>query len=181
MSSLSKPATPIAPESARLLREARRAKRMGFERTAEELAMQGFAQKGMEPNIWRSGQRQAMADLKQGLAQAEIKKNQENTAEQLAGRQFLADQIKQKAASGDEDTFDFASQEAPKYGVSPGALASFFQRNKLKYGRPTAKVEGASGVQGAGGVKKAIDLPGGRLFYDASQMKKDENTNTKQS
>ena len=90
-----------------------------------------------------------MADLKQGLAQAEFKKAQENAAQQIAGRQVLADQIKQKAARGDEDTFDYASQEAPKYGVSAGALANFFQRNKLNYGRPTAKVEGASGVQGA--------------------------------
>lgn len=171
MSSLSKPATPIAPESARLLREARRAKRMGFERTAEELAMQGFAQKGMEPNIWRSGERQAMADLRTGLQNAEIQKNKENDAQQLAGRITLADQIKQKAASGDEDTFDFASQEAPKYGVSPGALASFFQRNKLQYGRPTAKVESVTGPQGAGGLKRAIDLPGATRPY----------TNTKQS
>jgi len=149
MSLLRKASTPIAPESARLLREARRARRQGFSKVADALAMQSFEQKSKEPTIWRSGERQAMADLKQGLAQAEFKKAQEIATQQIAGRQVLADQIKQKAARGDEDTFDYASQEAPKYGVTAGALADFFQRNKLNYGRPTAKVEGASGVQGA--------------------------------
>jgi hypothetical protein len=166
MSLLRKPAQLIAPESARLLREARRARRQGFSKVADELAMQSFEQKSKEPTIWRSGERQAMADLKQGLAQAEFKKAQENATQQIAGRQVLADQIKQKAARGDEDTFDYASQEAPKYGVTAGALADFFQRNKLNYGRPTAKVEGASGVQGAGGLKRAIDLPGAKRQYN---------------
>jgi hypothetical protein len=154
MSLLRKASTPIAPESARLLREARRARRQGFSKVADELAMQSFEQKSKEPTIWRSGERQAMADLKQGLAQAEFKKAQENATQQIAGRQVLADQIKQKAARGDEDTFDYASQEAPKYGVTAGALADFFQRNKLNYGRPTAKVEGGSGVQGAGAKRQ---------------------------
>ena len=159
MSSLRKPAQLIAPESARLLREARRAKRMGFDRAAEELAMQGFAQKGTEPSIWKSGQRQDMADLKQSLENTEIQKAQENDKQQLAGRIMFADELKKKAAQGDQDTWDYAKQESSKYGVTPSALASFFQRNKMAY-NPSKAVRPE--VLAAQGLVNAIDLPGGR-------------------
>ena len=131
--SLFRSARPIAPESARLFREARSAKRKGFDKVAEELAAQGFAQKSMEPSIWKSGERQAMADLKQSLANTEIQKAQENDKQQLAGRIMFADELKKKAAQGDQDTWDYAKQESSKYGVTPSALASFFQRNKMAY------------------------------------------------
>ena len=141
MSLLSKPATPIAPESARLLREARRARRQGFSKVAEELAMQGLAQKLKEPNIWRDGQRQAMADLKEGLAQAEINKAREAASQQVAGRKAFADDIKDKAKRGDEDTYDWASQESGKYGVNAGQLANFFDRNNLSRKRTHNKFD----------------------------------------
>lgn len=144
MSLLSKPARPIAPESARLLREAMRARRKGFRNVADELAARSFATKLNEPTIWRKEDREAMADLKTSLTNVEAQKNQENTEQQIADRIAFADELKQKAAQGEENVYDYAKQEAPKYGVSVGALANFFQRNKMPY--KTSKIKKASSV-----------------------------------
>ena len=108
-----------------------RARRKGFVQVANELAMRSFDQKLKEPNIWRDGERQAMADLKEGLAQAEINKAQKAASQQVAGRRAFAEDIKNKAKRGDEDTYEWASQESGKYGVNAGQLANFFERNKL--------------------------------------------------
>lgn len=125
------PGRPIAPESARLLREARRAQRKGFNRAAEELALQGYAAKLGEPTIGKAEDRMQMQDLKEKLSSQRLAAGQAEAQQQMAGRRAFAEQIKGMAASNPEEAYGFASQEAPKYGVTPSALASFFERNKL--------------------------------------------------
>lgn len=164
MSLLRKASTPIAPESARLLREAMRARRKGFSQVANELAMRSFEQKGMEPTIWKSGERQAMADLKTSLANAEIQKSQEAAQMQNEGRKSFANQIKKTAKENPEEAYGIAQQEAPKYGVTSSQLANFFERNKLpvklnlyrpdEVKKTESKVQGASGIQGANGLSR---------------------------
>lgn len=163
MSLLSKPARPIASESARLLREARRAKRLGYRNVAEKLAEQSFAVKGMEPSVWKSEDREAVEDIREKAAEEEVAAAQRATQEQKAGRRAFANQILKSAKENPDETYEIAKQEAPKYGVSPSALANFFERNKLpvkqrmseyeepekKQKRPASGVQGASGIQGA--------------------------------
>jgi hypothetical protein len=159
MSLLSKSARPVAPESARLLREARRARRMGYRDVANKLAEASFIQKGTEPSIGRSEDRNAFADIKEAAAEEEVRAAQDAAAQQFAGRKTFAKGIKEAAEEqGGDDAYNWARQEAPKYGVTAGALANFFERNKIKYKRtaetPVTVVTGE--------MKRAIDLPGGR-------------------
>ena len=163
MSLLSKPARPIASESARLLREARRARRLGYRNVAEKLAEQSFAVKGTEPTIWRSEDREAVADIREQAAEEEVAAAQRAAQQQKSGRKAFANQILKSSKENPDETYEIAKQEAPKYGVSASALASFFERNKLpvkqslteyeepekKQKRPAPGVQGASGIQGA--------------------------------
>ena len=157
MSALSKPARPIASESVRLLREAKRARRMGFRDVANKLAEASFIQKGNEPSIGRSEDRNVLADIREAAAEAEVQAAQAAEAQQLAGRKAFASGIKEAAKEqGGDEAYNWARQEAPKYGVTAGALANFFERNKIKYKRtPETPVI-------TGEMKRAIDLPGGR-------------------
>lgn len=163
MPPLSEPSRLIAPESRRLLREARRAKRMGFDRTADELAAASFRQKMTEPTISRYDDRMAMAKIKEAAAEQEVRSAQDAAAQQLAGRKAFASGIKEAAKEqGGDEAYNWARQEAPKYGVTAAALANFFERNKIKYKRtPETPIAGgytperASGTQGATGTQSA--------------------------
>jgi hypothetical protein len=168
MSLLRKPARPVAPESARLLREARRARRLGYRNVAEKLAEQSFAVKGTEPTIWRSEDREAVANIREQAAEEEVAAAQRAAQQQKSGRKAFANQILKGSKENPDETYEIAKQEAPKYGVSPSALASFFERNKLpvkqnldKYdtyekrrNRSSSGVEGASGIEGAYGLTR---------------------------
>lgn len=158
MSALSKPARPIASESVRLLREAKRARRMGFRDVANKLAEASFIQKGNEPSIGRAESRDKFADIKEAAAEADVQAAQAAEAQQLAGRKAFASGIKEAAKEqGGDEAYNWARQEAPKYGVTAGALANFFERNKIKYKRtPETPVI-------TGELKRAIDLPGARV------------------
>ena len=158
MSALSKPARPIASESVRLLREAKRARRMGFRDVANKLAEASFIQKGTEPSIGRAESRDKFADIKEAAAEAEVQAAQDAEAQQLAGRKTFASGITEAAKEqGGDEAYNWARQEAPKYGVTAGALANFFERNKIKYKRtPETPVI-------TGEIKRAIDLPGARV------------------
>lgn len=158
MSALSKPARPIASESVRLLREAKRARRMGFRDVANKLAEASFIQKGNEPSIGRSEDRNVLADIREAAAEQEVRSAQDAAAEQLAGRKTFASGIKEAAKEqGGDEAYNWARQEAPKYGVTAAALANFFERNKIKYKRtPETPVI-------TGEIKRAIDLPGARV------------------
>jgi hypothetical protein len=132
---------------------------MGYRDVANKLAEASFIQKGTEPSIGRSEDRNAMADIREAAAEAEVQAAQDAEAQQRAGRKTFASGIKEAAEEqGGDDAYNWARQEAPKYGVTAGALANFFERNKIKYKRtaetPVTVVTGE--------MKRAIDLPGGR-------------------
>lgn len=130
--SLSDPPRLIAPESRRLLREARRAKRMGFDKTAEQLASASFSKKMSEPTIGSADDNIKMARLKTGLEQTELQRKQKEQEQQQVGQNYFANEIKDRfKKDGGLATYDWAKNEASKYGVGNSALASFFDRNKM--------------------------------------------------
>lgn len=142
---------------------------MGFRDVANKLAEASFIQKGNEPSIGRAESRDKFADIKEAAAEAEVQAAQAAEAQQLAGRKAFASGIKEAAKEqGGDEAYNWARQEAPKYGVTAGALANFFERNKIKYKRtpetPAPVIVGeykparASGVQGATGTQGAYGL-----------------------
>lgn len=143
------------------MREARRARRMGFDKVAEELAGASVTQKLTEPNIMRAEDRVAMQDIQAGAQEAAVAKRQEDAQQQLAGRVGFASELKQRAAGNDENLFGYAKMEAPKYGVTPSALASFFERNKLPFNSTTEQkgIAPAANVAGSPADKDKQNRP----------------------
>lgn len=149
---LNQPARSIAPESRRLLREARRMKKEGFGRTAEELAMASSGQKSLEPTITSSENMAFTEQLGSSLQEAQIAQQKKDQQSLGQGRINFAQSIEERAknlAPG-ENLYEKSLAEAPKFGVNPMELANFFKKKNLSYGS-TPRVQGASGVQGAAG------------------------------
>jgi hypothetical protein len=154
---LSQPARSIAPESRRLLREARRMKKEGFGRTAEELAMASSAQKSLEPSITSSENMAFAEKLGSSLQDVELAQQKKDQASMLQGRVNFAQSIEDRAKNltPGENLYEKSLAEAPKFGVNPADLANFFKKKNLSYGS-TPRVQGASGIQGAtGGMSTA--------------------------
>lgn len=107
---------------------------MGFKQAANDLASASFAQKLNEPSIGRAEDRLAMQRTQDKLQEVQVEQRKQDAQQQTAGRVGFANELMQKVAAGkDENIYGYAKQEAPKYGVTPSALSSFFNRNKLPF------------------------------------------------
>jgi hypothetical protein len=148
---LSQPARSIAPESRRLLREARRMKKEGFGRTAEELAMASSAQKSLEPTITSSENMAYAEQLGSSLQNAEIVQQKKDQASMLQNRINFAKSILDRA--NDPENYAKSKDESSQFGVTPAQLANFFRKNKLNYGNVNAAPKKYSGVQGSTGLR----------------------------
>lgn len=147
---LSQPARSIAPESRRLLREARRMKKEGFGEAASKLAVASAGEKSLEPTITSSENMAFTEQLGSSLQDAELAQQKKDQASALQGRINFAQSIedRSKNLAPGENLYEKSLAEAPKFGVNPADLANFFKKKNLSYGS-MPRVQGASGVQGA--------------------------------
>jgi len=134
MSSMRKSSGLIAPESRRLLREARRMKRRGFNAAAEQLASASAAQKMNEPTIGNSQERIAARDISSRLEQAAIRAGQAEAKQATQGRIGFAESIEERKNDPGVNIFEKAQAEASKFGVTPAQLTSFFKRRGIGFG-----------------------------------------------
>jgi hypothetical protein len=135
MSLMSQSSGPIAPESRRLLREARRMKRAGFDKAAEQIALAASEQKLKEPSIGSAEQRIFARNLAPQLEQARIQASQAESEKGLEGRIGFAESIEKRAADlqPGENLYEKTLAEAPKFGVTPAELTGFFKRRGLSF------------------------------------------------
>ena len=133
---MSQSSGPIAPESRRLLREARRMQRAGFDKAAEQVALASSEQKMKEPSIGSAERRIYTRDLGTQLEQAKVQANQDAAKEALQGRIGFAQSIEERAktAQPGENIYEKTLAEAPKFGVTPAQLTGFFKRKGLGFG-----------------------------------------------
>lgn len=136
MSPLRQPPQLIAPESRRLLREARRMKKEGFGRAAEELAMASSGQKSLEPTIGSSEERTFTSQLMPQLEEAKIQAQSLAGKEALQGKIGFASSLEERAKTlkPGENLYEKAMTEAPKFGVNPAQLTNFFKKKNLGFG-----------------------------------------------
>jgi len=136
MSLMSKSTGPIAPESRRLLREARRMQRAGFKEAAGALAGASAEQKLKEPSIASSEDRLYIRALEEGLENSKIAQERKDQQSGLEGRIGYAQSIleRSKENTPGENLYEKALAEAPKFGVTPVQLAGFFKRKGISYG-----------------------------------------------
>jgi len=132
---MSQSSGPIAPESRRLLREARRMKRAGFEGAAGALATASAKQKLEEPTLGSAEQRLFARSIGAQLEQAKIQADQATSKEALQGRIGFASSIEERAKNlqPGENLYEKTLAEAPKFGVNPTELTSFFKRKGLSF------------------------------------------------
>lgn len=136
MSLMSQSSGPIAPESRRLLREARRMQRAGFKEAAGALAGASAEQKLKEPNIASSENRMYARQLESALQGSQMAQENKDQQAGLEGRIGYAQSILERAKNPTpgENLYEKTLTEAPKFGVSPAQLAGFFKRKGLSYG-----------------------------------------------
>jgi len=132
---MSQPTGLIAPESRRLLREARRMKREGFGQAASDLASASAQQKTMEPTISTFDDRNAARNISAQLQQADVQSRQAAGQEALQGRIGFAGSIEERAKNlqPGENLYEKTLTEAPKFGVTPSQLTSFFKKKNLSF------------------------------------------------
>lgn len=128
---------PIGSESGAMLRDARKLRRMGFGRAAEQAAAGAIAMRQQERAFGNIGGARKMREFQAGLARAEGTAAGKLGQEQLAGRQAFAGEIRDIAKTDKAAARTYAEENAPKYGVSQSQLATFFGRERLS-APPTA-------------------------------------------
>lgn len=131
---MSQSSGPIAPESRRLLREARRMKKEGFREAAGQLATASAAQKLKEPGIGSSEQRIAARNITSQLEQAGIRATEADREAGIQGRIGFAKSIEERNMEPGENIFEKSLAEAPKFGVTPAQLTGFFKRKGISFG-----------------------------------------------
>lgn len=135
--SLSDKARLIAPESSRLLREARRLRKQGYGKASEEMQMAGTQMKlGEGGGIKSAEDKVATQKLSEQMDQAKFQAAQGAGKEALQGRIGFAQSIEERAktAQPGENIYEKAQAEAPKFGVKPAELTGFFKRKGLGFG-----------------------------------------------
>lgn len=135
--SLSDKARPIAPESSRLLREARRLRKQGYGKASEEMQMAGIQMKLAEgPGIKSAEDKVSAQKLSEQMDQSKFQAAQGAGKEALQGRIGFAQSIEERAktAQPGENIYEKAQAEAPKFGVTPAQLTGFFKRKGLSFG-----------------------------------------------
>jgi len=127
---------PIAPESRRLLREARRMQRGGFTQAAGALAGASAEQKLKEPSIGYSKDRLYARQLESDLQGSQMAQEGRDQKAVLEGRIGFAQSIleRSKEPTSGENLYEKTLAEAPKFGVSHAQLAGFFKRKGISYG-----------------------------------------------
>lgn len=136
MSLMSQSTGPIAPESRRLLREARRMQRGGFTQAAGALAGASAEQKLKEPSIGSSKDRLYARQLGSALQGSQMAQEGKDQQAALEGRIGFAQSIleRSKEPMPGENLYEKTLAEAPKFGVSPAQLVGFFKRKGISYG-----------------------------------------------
>ena len=126
----------IAPESRRLLREARRLKREGFGEAASEMASASAKQKYSEPTIGSSEDRTFTNQLLPQLEESRIRAESAAGKEALQGKIGFAESLteRSKTLKPGENLYEKALSEAPKFGVNPAQLTNFFKKKNLGFG-----------------------------------------------
>lgn len=135
--SLSDKARLIAPESSRLLREARRLRKQGYGKASEEMMMAGTQMKlGEGGGIKSAEDKVATQKLSEQMDQAKIRSVNEAGQGALQGRIGFAQSIEERAKTMQpgENIYEKAQAEAPKFGVTPAQLTGFFKRKGLSFG-----------------------------------------------
>lgn len=161
---------PISTESGALMRDARRLRRLGFGRAAEQAAAQSVATKQQERAFGNIGGARKLREFQAGLARTEAQAAEKLGQEQLAGRQAFAQELRGMAKAEPSKAYTYAQEQAGKYGLSQSQIASFFGRERLPMtstpsagtmsqpGTPNAP-EGTLGATTAKPAGSAADIP----------------------